>query len=49
MEVDVLPYECYTYMIIPMRPNLFFHKWLVFDTLLLTWLQLLLGVCTVKM
>ena len=35
-----------TYMIIPMRPSILFYKWLVLGTLVLTWLQLLLGVCT---
>lgn len=35
-------------MMIPTRPNGLFYKWLIFDTLVLTWLQLLLGVCTMQ-
>jgi hypothetical protein len=46
-----LVYESYyvLYMIIHMRPNVIFYKWLILDALVLTWLQLLLGVCTAQM
>jgi len=38
-----------TNTIILMRPNILFYMWLILDTLVLTWLQLLLGVYTVQM